>query len=195
MAQDRLWQMDLIKEDYHRTPVGGSRSFTGGCRPALSGHCNFQKKSEWSSAETDPEILACVEAFADGVNQFIEQHQKKLPFEFTLLGYKPDPWKTEHTFNLIGYMAWDLASGWGTEMALYKMQQVLEEARFQELLPDMDYQEYLCFPRFDAAQEKLLNYNQAWMMPLRSLKISDCRYLRLPTTGLYPEQGVKPECL
>lgn len=154
MAQDRLWQMDLMR-----------RITTGRLSEVLDPSLvdadllfralQFSKKSEWVISKTDPEILACVDAFADGVNQFINQHQKKLPFEFTMLGYKPDPWKREHTFNLISYMAWDLASGWGTEIALFKMQQVLDEAHFQELIPDMDYQETYIFPGLTCAGKTL----------------------------------------
>ncbi len=98
-------------------------------------------------AQTDPAILRCVEAFSDGVNQYITQNQKKLPFEFTMLGYKPDPWEMVHTFNLIGYMAWDLSSGWNTDMALYKMQQVVSDTLFRELLPDMNVPADSCIPR------------------------------------------------
>ncbi len=154
MAQDRLWQMDLMRrittgrlsEVLDPSLVDADQLFRA---------LQFPEKSERVISKTDPEILACVDAFADGVNQFINQHQKKLPFEFTMLGYKPEPWKREHTFNLISYMAWDLASGWGTEIALFKMQKVLDEAHFQELLPDMDYQSTYIFPGLTCAGKTL----------------------------------------
>lgn len=139
MAQDRLWQMDLMR----RITTGRlSEVLDPGLVDAdqLFRALQFSKKSELVISKTDPEIIACMEAYCDGVNQFIATHQKKLPFEFAVLGYKPDAWELVHSFNLIGYMHWDLALGWGTEMALYKMQQVLDSARFNELLPDMDYQ-------------------------------------------------------
>ena len=92
MAQDRLWQMDLMR----RITTGRFRKcwIPDWWMPiSFSGRLNFSKKSELVIAQTDPEILACVEAFTDGVNQFIEQTQKKLSFEFAMLGYKPDPWE------------------------------------------------------------------------------------------------------
>ena len=37
----------------------------------------------------DAESRRVMEAYARGVNQFIEQHKKNLPLEFSLLRYKP----------------------------------------------------------------------------------------------------------
>jgi penicillin amidase len=147
MAQDRLWQMDLI------------RRFTQGRlsevldpvlveADLLFRALDFPGKSQKVLSQMEPEIIACLEAYADGVNQFIKQNQKKLSFEFTMLGYKPDPWEPIHTLNMIGYMAWDLSSGWNTDMAIYKMQQVLSDTLFQELLPDLGLQSIPVFPEF-----------------------------------------------
>ncbi|MCK5135712.1 MAG: penicillin acylase family protein [Bacteroidales bacterium] len=154
MAQDRLWQMDLLR----RITVGRlSEVLDPGLVNAdqLFRALSFTEKSKLVLSKTDPEILACIEAFSDGVNQFIEQNRKNLSFEFALLGYEPDLWEPIHTVNLIGYMAWDLASGWGTEIALYKMQQVLEDTLFQELLPNMKYQSTPVFPEFMTANDDL----------------------------------------
>ncbi len=58
----------------------------------------------------DPVIISCLQAYADGVNAYIDDAGKKLPPEFRILGYKPDPWKLEDIANIIGYMGWDLAN-------------------------------------------------------------------------------------
>ncbi len=154
MAQDRLWQMDLLRrittgrlsEVLDPTLVEADMLFRA---------LEFTQKSQLVIEQTDPEILLSMEAFTDGVNQFIEQNQKKLSFEFTMLGYKPDPWELEHSFNLVGYMAWDLSSGWYTDMALYKIQQVVSDTLFRELLPDMKYQEIPVFPEFMSSDNTL----------------------------------------
>jgi len=38
------------------------------------------------------------------VNAFIEEHQDRLPLEFTLLHYKPLPWQPSDTLAISGYM-------------------------------------------------------------------------------------------
>ncbi|MCK4746910.1 MAG: penicillin acylase family protein, partial [Bacteroidales bacterium] len=154
MAQDRLWQMDLLR----RVTTGRlSEVLDPGLVNAdqLFRALNFPEKSKLVLSETDPEILACIDAFTDGVNQFIDQNRKNLSFEFALLGYEPEPWEPIHTANMIGYMSWDLASGWGPEMALFKMQQVLEDSLFRELLPNMKYQSTPVFPEFMTVENDL----------------------------------------
>lgn len=147
MAQDRMWQMDLLR----RITTGRlSEVLDPGLVEAdqLFRALDFPGKSRQVIAKTDPEILRTVEAFTEGINQYISKNQKKLSFEFTMLGYKPDPWELEHSFNLIGYMAWDLSSGWNTDMALYKLSQVVSDTLFRELLPDLNLQDIPVFPEF-----------------------------------------------
>jgi len=154
MAQDRMWQMDLLR----RITTGRlSEVLDPGLVEAdmLFRALEFPKKSRMIIEQTDPDILRSMEAFCDGVNQYIEQNQKKLSFEFTMLGYKPDPWELEHSFNLVGYMAWDLSSGWSTDMALYKIQQVVSDTLFKELLPDMKFQDTPVFPEFMSSDNTL----------------------------------------
>ena len=72
-----------------------------------------------------------------------------------MLGYKPDPWEIEHTYNLIGYMAWSLSSGWDTDMALYKIQQVVSDTLFRELLPQLKFHDIPVFPEFMSSDNTL----------------------------------------
>jgi penicillin amidase len=154
MAQDRLWQMDLLR----RITTGRlSEVLDPGLVQAdqLFRALDFPSKSELVLSRLEPGVIEILEAYADGINQYMEEHQNKLPFEFAMLGYKPEPWEPIHTANLIGYMAWDLSSGWSTDMALYKLQQVLSEELFKELLPDMSYQDMPVFPEFMSADREL----------------------------------------
>jgi len=152
MAQDRMWQMDLTR----RITLGRlSEVLDPGLVDSdqLFRALDFSSKSERIMARSEPKIMECVEAFCEGVNTYIESHQNKLPVEFALLKYKPEPWEPVHTYNLIGYMAWNLKSGWGPEIALYKMRKVLTDTLFSELLPAMKYQSTHVFPDFVANSE------------------------------------------
>ncbi|MDF1571970.1 MAG: penicillin acylase family protein [Bacteroidales bacterium] len=147
-AQDRLWQMDLMRrittgqlsEIFGEDMLGTDQLFRA---------FDFSGKSARVLDTTDPGIIKCLEAYSDGVNQFIQQHQKKLSFEFALLGYKPEPWTPVHTTNLIGYMAWDLTSGWSSDMAMYKIAQVVDDTLLQELFPwEDDFKTRYVFPEY-----------------------------------------------
>jgi penicillin G amidase len=71
----------------------------------------MEAQSKMVIKNEDPAITACLKDFTDGINTFIKASGRKLPPEFRILGYEPDPWKLEDIANIIGYMGWDLASG------------------------------------------------------------------------------------
>ena len=155
-AQDRLWQMDLMRRitTGRLSEIFGEDMLTADQMFRAFG---FSQKSEKVLKETDPEIVKCLNAYTDGVNQFIEKNQKKLSFEFALLGYKPEKWTVVHTTNLIGYMAWDLTSGWSADMAIYKIAQVVDEALLKELMPwDNDFKTRYVFPDYMEEHPRLV---------------------------------------
>src|SRR5690554_3054262 len=118
MAQDRMWQMDLLR----RVTQGRLSEVMGRDlmnTDLLMRALRIQEKSEKVLAATAPEIIRALEDFSAGVNHYLDTHP--LPPEFKLLGYEPEPWQPVHSVNLIGYMAWDLSSGWGPEFLLHKL--------------------------------------------------------------------------
>jgi penicillin amidase len=146
MAQDRLWQMDLIR----RFSAGRLSEIFGPVAietDKLFRALRITEKSEMVLKVTDPEIIRQVEAFTDGINQYIAANQKKLPFEFTVLGYKPDRWEIIHTYNLIGYMCWTLTQGWSFEPFLLKIRKIVGDEKFNELFPDLSIQQSV-YPDF-----------------------------------------------
>jgi penicillin G amidase len=147
MAQDRLWQMDLLR----RATMGRLSEIFGEDlvnTDILMRSLRITDKSIMVLSNTDQQILDALEAFADGVNQFIAQNRGNLPPEFSILGYQPDPWLPEHSVNLTGYMAWDLNMGWTKEVILHKLREKLDDDKFAELVPHLDLQTSPVFPDF-----------------------------------------------
>lgn len=150
MAQDRLWQMDLL-----RRACTGSLSAIFGEElletDLLMRSLRMPEKSRLILEDAeDPMVKAC-KAFADGVNQYIDSHAGKLPPEFIILRYKPQKWMPEHSVNLVGFMGWDLALGWGPEIVLDKIRMSFGNARTKELMPDMMLHDSLVYPDFGSA--------------------------------------------
>ena len=54
-----------------------------------------------AAANMEPQQRAQFEAYAAGVNAYIEQHRKTLPLEFRFLGYAPHVWTVEDSL-LVG---------------------------------------------------------------------------------------------
>jgi penicillin amidase len=111
MAQDRLWQMDVLR----RASAGELSEIFGSATVAIDRRfrvLGFRAAAERDALNSEPEFHADVEAFARGVNQFIDTHQNQLPFEFTLLRYKPRHWKPADTLLIVAYMYESLSSSW-----------------------------------------------------------------------------------
>lgn len=148
MAQERLWQMDLI------------RRATNGRLSEIFGESMVQtdlflrslditNKSKMILGSEDPEIIDCMNAYADGVNEYINNSGKKLPPEFRILGYRPEPWKLEDIANIIGYMGWDLAGGnLTTDIFNYRLFKKLGYGKASTLIPDFMAVTSYAFPDF-----------------------------------------------
>ena len=115
MAQDRLFQMDVLR----RVARGQLSEIVGSKAIPLDKQfrvLRFGAAAERDAALLDEESRTAMEAYARGVNKFIEQHQSKLPVEFTLLKYKPQPWRPADSLVISGYMYQTLTNTWEDEL-------------------------------------------------------------------------------
>ena len=97
----------------------------------------------------DPAIISYMQAYADGVNAFITAAGKKLPPEFRILGYKPEPWKLEDIANIIGYMGWDLAKdNLTSDLFYYQLIQKFGAEKATRLIPDWNAVSSVVYPDF-----------------------------------------------
>jgi penicillin amidase len=147
MAQDRLFQMDLIR----RVTMGRLSEILGEQTVDLD-HLmralRIPEKSRMMLENTDEALLRMADAFCSGVNQYVESRQGRLPVEFAILGYEPEKWTPEHTFNVVGYMAFDLSTGWTTEVMFHKVLKAVGEKRLQGILPDAAAYGRVIYPEF-----------------------------------------------
>lgn len=146
-AEDRLWQMDLLR---HVTSGRLSEIFGKDMieNDVVLRALRIPEKSKLVLEKSSPEVLSALQAYADGVNQYIEDHTGDLPFEFKILGYKPEKWLPEHSVNMIGYMAWDLKLGWSEEIFIAQAKSKVDSAMYNELIPDFAKQETMVQPGF-----------------------------------------------
>ncbi|HXN53364.1 MAG TPA: penicillin acylase family protein [Candidatus Acidoferrum sp.] len=115
MAQDRLWQMDLLR----RAARGQLSEILGKATLAIDKDfrtMEFGRAADREVGLMDKASRAIMEAYARGVNRFIEQHGKTLPLEFSLLGYKPQPWQASDSLTISAYMYRTLTNTWESEL-------------------------------------------------------------------------------
>ncbi len=132
MAQDRLWQLDLMR----RASRGQLSEIVGPL--ALKSDKQFRtfgfsRAADRDYAAMDKDSRALMEAYARGVNVFIEQHQNNLPLEFSLLKYKPERWLPTDSLVIAGYMYQTLTSTWERELDRAKVQARVDPGRAKEL--------------------------------------------------------------
>jgi penicillin amidase len=106
-AQDRLWQMDVM------------RRFAGGELSEILGEDTLKIDREQrilglraaagkSLQMASPRDRSYFDAYARGVNAFIESHAHRLPLEFRILKYRPKPWQAEDSIVIANQMVKDL---------------------------------------------------------------------------------------
>ncbi len=132
MAQDRLWQMDLLR----RASRGQLSEIVGPL--ALKSDRQFRtfgfsRAAERDFAAMDKESQTLMDAYARGVNLFIEEHQNNLPLEFTLLKYKPQPWQATDSLVIAGYMYQTLTDTWERELDRAKVEERVGAERSKDL--------------------------------------------------------------
>ncbi len=112
-AQDRLWQMELNR----RIGAGRLSEVLGSAalgQDKFLRTWGFYRAAEAAIPALEPRSLAVLEAYAAGVNA--RMGQGNLPLEFTLLGYKPEPWKIADSLVWSKMLAYDLSANWSDEL-------------------------------------------------------------------------------
>jgi penicillin amidase len=132
MAQDRLWQMDLLRRVARGqlSEILGERTIQIDKEFRTMG---FGRAADREATVLEPEARKILDAYARGVNQFIQQHQSSVPLEFSLLRYKPQPWQSSDTLAISGYMYRTLASTWERELNRAKVTQRVGAERAKDL--------------------------------------------------------------
>ena len=135
-ARDRLWQME-----FQAFFAGGRLAEVIGPDGLESDRFNRRFGLGWAAERAveamgrDPESLAPGQAYADGVNAWIQGLRRKdFPVEYKVLDYAPEPWTLLDSALLLKYMSYDL-TGYNDERWMTAARQALGEAVVDELFP------------------------------------------------------------
>ncbi|MGO3147205.1 MAG: penicillin acylase family protein [Leucobacter sp.] len=146
-AQDRFWEMDFRR---HLTSArlselfGESQLGTDTFLRTLGWH----RVAEQEVEQLDPETRGYYEAYADGVNAYLSEHQgADLSLEYAVLGlqnaeYKPDPWVPADSVAWLKAMAWDLRTNIEDETSRALQSTFLTEDQLTDLYPGYPFDEH-----------------------------------------------------
>ena len=106
-AQDRLWQMDMIR----RAASGELSEVIGESTVKMDREqriLGLRQGAEAAEKNISPRDRLYFEAYARGVNAFLESHRDRLSLEFRLMRYKPRPWTVTDSLLVGARMVQDL---------------------------------------------------------------------------------------
>ncbi|RVU39187.1 penicillin acylase family protein [Hwanghaeella grinnelliae] len=133
-AQDRLWQMEMTR----RIGAGRMSELLGSSMIGLDRYIRtlgFYRLAEAQLQHLSPNVLASLDAYAEGVNAWIETRDRPLPPEFQLLFHEPEPWVPADSIVWARMMAFQLATNMRSEQARERLLRELGEEKVRALLP------------------------------------------------------------
>ncbi|MCA0933578.1 penicillin acylase family protein [Lutimonas saemankumensis] len=134
-AQDRLWQMELIRriaagrlaEVFGSELVKTDKLFRG-----MGLGATDEMIRTHSDTTSQSYILA--QAYLDGINEFIDLG--KTPIEFRVMGLEKEHYQMKDIYNVFGYMAFSFAQAHKTDLLLTDLKQTLDRKYLEDL--DLD---------------------------------------------------------
>ena len=146
-AQDRLWQMTLSQ----MAAEGRFAEFLGkDLLPydRLQRTLGFWRIATRLEETLSDEMRSYLQAYADGVNSYVQQNRESLPIAFSLADMDPIPWSVTHSIAIARLMAWELNIPWKVEPVNAMLYQKLGQDKFRELFPNENL--YSATPRQDS---------------------------------------------
>jgi penicillin amidase len=140
-AQDRLWELDM------------ARRMTDGEAAAILGrrfveHDRIQRvlalraTAERMTAELDDLDRRLMEDYARGVNAYIQTHEDRLPAEFRLLMYRPQPWTPADSMTVALGMVQLLDEHWPEKIERERITARLGPALAADLYPSTTWRDH-----------------------------------------------------
>ncbi|MEK6337371.1 MAG: penicillin acylase family protein [Acidobacteriota bacterium] len=126
-ASDRLWQMDLYRRSVRGelSEIFGQATLAEDKRHRAFG---FAQVLDQNVARLPPDLKRMLEAYAKGVNAFIDS-ARTLPPEFIILQYKPQPWRPSDSLAVGKLMGEYLSTTWQLDIMRASLASLPKEKR------------------------------------------------------------------
>lgn len=134
-AQDRLWQMEFQRRIGHGrlSEIFGPPTIP---QDRFLRTVGFGRAARSAWDHLPGETRRQIDAYVAGINAFIASHHgRRLPPEFTLLRFEPEPFTGADVLVWVKMMAWDLSANYSSELMRHDMAAKIGEERMEQLLP------------------------------------------------------------
>lgn len=136
-AKHRLWQMEFqtMAAAGRISEIVGPLALDLDRMTRRKGLAYGAEKGVTFIQENDPESFLLLEAYADGVNQYIEQlKDAQLPVEYKILNYRPEHWTAFKSILLLKYMT-DMLVG-DRDLEYSNLRKILGDVMLDKLYPE-----------------------------------------------------------
>ncbi len=133
-AQDRLFQMEMLR----RIPAGRLSEAVGEAGLKADKFMRLlgaRRLAEASLKHMRPDTRAALEAYARGVNAWLDTREGPLPPEFAILGIDPEPWTPTDSLGWGALMSLQLSGNWSGELLRARLLKTLTPAQIDDLYP------------------------------------------------------------
>ncbi len=147
-AQDRLWQMDLVRHvgSGRLSELFGSDLIDTDKYLRTMGLNTYAKQSAMDYLERNHESRPLFEAYLEGVNHYIRNNPKTL--EHTILGLDIEPFTEQNAFEVLAYMAFSFANAQKTDPVLTELYAKLDSIYLRDL-KIYHYENETLIPNYD----------------------------------------------
>ncbi len=134
-AQERLFTMDLIRRagEGRLSEILGEKAIPF---DKMFRTVGIKRNIEKNLDKYDPTVMKILQAYSNGVNEYLKERKGNYGIEFDVLGYQPEKWKPIHSLIVIKMMAWELNISWWTDLSFTELIQKLGKEKVLEILPD-----------------------------------------------------------
>ena len=96
----------------------------------------FPQVAAKALADLSPDERRLLDSYTRGVNAFIESHRDRLPLEFLLLRYQPQPWREIDSVAVALNLATALSQSWESDLMREHIAAKLGKDLFSDVFPD-----------------------------------------------------------
>ncbi len=136
-AQDRLWQMELLRRSARGrlSELFGAPAL-GADRLARTLALDAAADAEWLGVSQ--EVRELLGAYSEGVNRWLEEvdaGRARAPLEFRWLGHDPERWRPEDTLAIVRLRAWLVSRSLGASLLLDRLVQTFGGVASSDFFP------------------------------------------------------------
>ncbi len=133
-AQDRLWQMDLMRRfgEGRLSEIFGSRTLG---IDRMMRTIGFRQIADSLYLRVSQQTRNVLEAYAKGINASIRAMKNRYPVEFDILKYEPEEWTPRQSLLVTRLIGWELALSWWVDLTYGDLVQTLGEERAHQIFP------------------------------------------------------------